>query len=145
MHEAKHYIFCYSVSDSIAVLSYRVSAVSNCQGSGFLVVEHSCLHVLKFGALVLALSTLSTASVDETSVQVLRGKGNLPKARKDAMAVAANAKEFVSHCAAEGSDSVTPKKMTIAQLRSALLVSISSQIVPMLSVCAYACCSLEIK
>ena len=55
-------------------------------------------------------------------LQVLRGKGDLPKARKDAMAAASNAKEFVSHCAAEGADSVTAAKMTVAQLRSALLV-----------------------
>ena len=55
-------------------------------------------------------------------MQVLRGKGDLPKARKDAMAAASNAKEFVSHCAAEGGDTVTPEKMTIAQLRSTLLV-----------------------
>lgn len=58
-------------------------------------------------------------------MQILRGKVDLPKARKDAMAGASNAKEFVSHCAAEGGDTVTPEKMTIAQLRLTLLVSVS--------------------
>ena len=58
-------------------------------------------------------------------VQVLRGRETLPKARRDAMAAAANAKEFVSHCAAEGGDTVTPEKMTVAQLRAALLVCCS--------------------
>jgi hypothetical protein len=58
-------------------------------------------------------------------VQVLRDVGSLPKARKDAMADACHAQEFVSHCAAEGADSVTPAKMTVAQLRAALLVHLS--------------------
>jgi hypothetical protein len=55
-------------------------------------------------------------------MQVLRGKAELPKARRDAMAAASTAREFVSHCAAEGGDTVTPDKMTIAQLRGELLV-----------------------
>eukprot|EP00892_Ulva_mutabilis_P010563 jgi/Ulvmu1/787/UM010_0161.1 len=53
--------------------------------------------------------------------QVLRDGDKLPKARRDAMAAATDAKEFVSHCATDGGDTVTPSKMTVAQLRAALL------------------------
>jgi len=56
------------------------------------------------------------------AVQVLRGGDKLPQARRDAMAAASDAKEFVSHCATDGADTVTPSKMTVAQLRAALLV-----------------------
>ena len=55
-------------------------------------------------------------------VQVLRGSDKLTQARRDAMAAASDAKEFVSHCATDGGDTVTPSKMTVAQLRAALLV-----------------------
>jgi hypothetical protein len=46
----------------------------------------------------------------------------LPDARRKALAAAGHAREFVSHCATEGLGTMTAAKMTVTQLRSALMV-----------------------
>jgi hypothetical protein len=46
----------------------------------------------------------------------------LPDARRKALAAAGHAREFVSHCATEGLGTMTAAKMTVKQLRSALMV-----------------------
>lgn len=54
--------------------------------------------------------------------QPLRKGTVLPEARVKAMAAAADAKEFVSHCATDGGATLTPTKMTVSQLTAALKV-----------------------
>lgn len=70
--------------------------------------------------------------------QPLRKGTQLTEARTKAMAAAKQAKEFVSHCAADAGATLTPAKMTVAQLVAALTVRVS------LTLVGFACVACEL-
>jgi hypothetical protein len=53
--------------------------------------------------------------------KLLKGT-ELPAVRAKAMAAAVDAREFASHCALDGGATLTPAKMTVAQLKAAIKV-----------------------
>ena len=57
-----------------------------------------------------------------TACQALRKGTEIPEARRKALAAAGESQEFVSHCATDAGATLTPAKMTVAQLTAKLQV-----------------------